>query len=162
MTGTQLIFRYMKCIFAFFFIIPLSSLAQQNCTSAYIHVFSVLDSLPVPLQVQARVDSAQNATVKELAKKRTAYKKKYKSPKTVAIKLKQDQAADSANNLKLKRTWMQKAYVSQVREATLKIYDKGKKYNSVMNADSPYFAKLPDNSCDVTAECLRLVRGALK
>ena len=88
--------------------------------------------------------------------------KKYKSPKTIALKLKQDQALDSSNNLKLKRTWMQKAYVSQIREATLTIYDKGKKYNSVMNADSPYFAKLPVDSCDVTAECLSLVRKMLK
>ena len=27
-----------------------------------------------------------------------------------------------------------------------------------MNADSPSFARLPENSCDVTLECLKLVR----
>src|SRR6185437_7176466 len=148
----------MKYIFILLLVLPLSSYGQKNCTSAYIHVFSVLDSLPVPPQVQVRIDSAQNATAKELAKKKTAYTKKYKSPKTVAIKLQKDESVATANNLKLKHSWMQKAYVSQVRDATLKIYDKGKKYNSVMNADSPYFANLPPDSCDVTAECLKLVR----
>ncbi len=152
----------MKYILALLFAIPFTCFAQKKCTTAYIHVWSVVDSLPIPPQVQDRVDSAQKATSLTLIQKKKVYKKKYKDAKTVAGKLKEDQIADSAANLKLKRTWLQKFYFEQVREATLKIYDKGKIYNSVMNADSPYFSNLPVDSCDETANCLKFVRERLK
>jgi len=152
----------MKYLLPFLFLTPFASLAQQNCTSAYIHVFSVTDSLPVAPVVQVKLDSAQEATAKGLAQKKKAYLIKYKDPKIVSNKLKQDKALDSANNLKLRRSLQQRFYVKQISAAQLKIYDKGKIYNSVMNADSPYFAKLPADSCDVTAECLKMIREMLK
>jgi len=152
----------MKHILSILLLIPFSLFAEQKCTTAYIHFFSVVDSLPVPAGVQVKLDSAQKATAKDLAQKKKAYQKKYKDPKTVAGKLKQDQALDNANNLKLKRKLEVKFYVKQISAAQLKIYDKGKVYDSVMNADSPLYANLPANSCDETANCLKLVREMLK
>ena len=152
----------MKYLLAFLLLIPLASIAQQKCTTAYIHFFSVVDSLPIPPGVQVKLDSAKKANAKYLAYKKKVYLKKYKNPKIVASKLNEDQALDKANNLKLKRTQEVMFYVKQISAAQLKIYDKGKIYNSVYNADSPLYTSLPANSCDETATCLKLVREALK
>jgi hypothetical protein len=152
----------MKYLFALLFFLPFTSFAQKTCSDAYIHIFNVLDSLPVPASVQIKLDSAQKATEIDLARKKKSYVKKYKSPKVVATKLKEDQATARTNNLKLRRYLEQRFYVKQISAAQLQIYDKGKVYKSVFNADSPLYPKIPENTCDETKECLRLVREALE
>jgi len=152
----------MKYLLVCLLLIPFESIAQKNCTDAYIHVFRVLDSLPVPPGIQVRLDSAQQATDKDLAQKRKVYNKKYKNPKIVAGKLQEEQATAQANNLKLKRNLEQRFYVKQMNAAQLQIYNKGKVYKSVFNADSPLYPNIPANTCDETAQCLKLVREAIK
>ena len=101
----------MRYILAFLFLAPITSYAQQNCTSAYIHVFKVLDSLPVPATIKAKMDIAYDSTTYALMMKEKEYKKKYQDPKIVKKKMKLDNSAANADNLKVKRKLMQRFFM---------------------------------------------------
>jgi len=151
----------MKYLLALLLLIPFISSAQDKCEIAYIHVFKVLDSLPVTPEVQIGCKKVSDSLSKAISIRRKEYKKKYKDPKIVDRKIFQDIKKDSVVYIKAKRNLMQKVYMKKINQATMVIYDKGNKYNSVINADSPIFSKLPDKSCDETWNCLQLVREML-
>ena len=152
----------MKFLILLLFLIPISAYCQDKCEIAYVHVYKVLDSLPVTPDIQAKCKVVADSLSQSISIRKKEYKKKYKDSKVVDRKIKQDIKNDSAVYLKTKRTLMQKVYMKKINQATMVIYDKGKIYNSVINADSPIFAKLPDKSCDETWNCLKIVRGMLK
>lgn len=142
--------------------IPVTIFAQETCEVAYVHVFKVLDSLPVTPEIQNSCNIMADSLAYNAMLKKKEYKKKYKESKIIERKIKQDEKDDSTVFAKAKRKMMEKVYMKKINAATIVIYDKGKKYNSVINADSPLFAKLPDKSCDETDNCLKLVREMLK
>lgn len=152
----------MKYLLFFLCIIPARIFAQQPCEIAYVHALQVLDSLPVTPEIKSGCQIVADSLAQSISLKKKEYRKKYKDPKTVEKKIKQDEKEDSVIYAKAKSKMMQKLYMKKINAATLVIYDKGKKYNSVINADSPLFPKLPDKSCDETANCLRIVREMLK
>jgi len=150
----------MKYIILIIFLLPLTAVAQKApCKTAYIHAYQMLDSLPVPADVQIRLDSMKKATDAIISKKKTNYEKTYKSPRTVNEKLKKDKSNWADSTAKFRQKLLQKVYVKKIQDATLVIYDKGKGYESVFNADSPIFGgKIPPNTCDVTDVAIKLVR----
>jgi len=152
----------MKFLLLFLFLIPMSCYCQDKCEIAYVHVYKVLDSLPVTPEIKYTCSVMADSLAHDITLKTKEYKKKYKEPKIVERKIQQAEKEDNEVYVKAKRTLMQKVYMKKINQATMVIYDKGKVYNSVINADSPIFAKLPDKSCDETWNCLKIVRDMLK
>jgi hypothetical protein len=148
----------MKYLFAIIFITFYISGFGQDCKTAYIHTNPPLDSLEVPPAVQGKIDSFRAVMDEDLIFRESRLQSKIKDKKALKKKIRQQkrQAADSVKAYKYKL--MNKVYGAKIRDASLKIYDKGKKYESVFNADNKFFSKIPKNSCDVTQECLRMVR----
>jgi Skp family chaperone for outer membrane proteins len=149
----------MKNLFLILFIIPLFAFGQAKCKTAYFHQNKVLDSLGMPDRIQKSVDSLKAILDKELDAKKKAIALAYKGDsKTLKKKIKQVKSVAKDSLAKERRKWMQKFYAVKIRDCTLKIYDKGKGYESVFNADSKYYSNIPKNSCDITQELLRRIR----
>jgi Skp family chaperone for outer membrane proteins len=130
----------------------------QNCKSAYIHANQILDSMPMPASVHMKIDSFKAKKDADLLIKQQQLQAKYKDDKALKKKT-EEQAREAEDNLKnYKYKLLNQIYGAKIREASTKIYDKGKKYESVFNADNKYYASIPPNSCDVTMECLKLIR----
>ena len=111
----------MKKIILIIFLIPFAVHAQQApCKTAYIHAFQMLDSLPVPADVQVRLDSMRKATEATLAKRKARFEKTH-SPRTVNAKLRKDKSDWADSTAKFKQKLLQKIYVKKIQDATLVI-----------------------------------------
>jgi Skp family chaperone for outer membrane proteins len=149
----------MKNLFWILFLIPFCTSGQTKCKTAYFHQNRVLDSLAVPGRIQKSVDSLKVVLDKDVDAKKKAITTAWKSDaKTLKKKIKQAKSVAKDSLTKERRKWMQKFYAVKIRDCTLKIYDKGKGYESVFNADSKYYSNIPKNSCDITQELLRRIR----
>lgn len=147
-------------LLVFLLAIAVAAHAQNGCKTAYIHGNKILDSLPVPEKVQRGLDSFNAVLKPSLEADKKAMAAKYTNPRAVAMRQRalDRKYADSAK--KEKYRLMNKVYGKKIKDACMKIYDKGKKYESVMNADNKYFSHVPPDSCDVTAEALKMVRAS--
>jgi hypothetical protein len=152
----------MKNIFTILLLLPLAVFAQtkSKCKQAYFHQDKLVDKLPTPPAVQKSVDSLWHSADSQLVLKKKELAVKYKDPKTLKKKIKEAKAQATAVIKKERRRRTQKFYAAKIKDATLKVYDKGKGYDSVFNADSKAFSQIPPDSCDITDEMLKMVEEA--
>jgi hypothetical protein len=149
---------FMKYIILILFLLPFAAFSQTTCKSAYIHGNQVLDSMHMPADIAAAIDSMKMANVLVMKETKTELKAKYKDAKIFKKKYKAAQKEADEKIAAAKYKMLNKIYGAKIREASLKIYDKGKKYETVFNADNQYFSNIPENACDVTQQCIKLVR----